>query len=163
LEGVAGILLLFTIIIGLRKFKKKDYHTSAWIFFSGTALVVFLATVLITPRVEKYSQGAAIEFLKQRQGEDCYVKTIGYKSYADIYYTKKGKPLNQNYYNLEWLLAFNIDKPLYFVKKLSRLERFANYKELKEMYRKNGFVFLKREMAPLVRTVAKMSSHNAAQ
>ncbi len=148
LESVAGILLLFTIIIGLRKFKRKDYKRSAWVFFSGTALVVFLITVLIVPAIEKYSQGAAIEFLKQRQGEDCYVKTIGYKSYADVYYTNKEKPANQNYYNLEWLLAGNIDKPVYFVTKLTRLERFSNYKELKELYRKNGFVFLKRDMTP---------------
>lgn len=146
LETVAGILLIFTIIIGLRKLKKKDYDRSAWIFFGGTAIVVFSITALIVPRIEKYSQGAAIEFLKQRQGEDCYVKTIGYKSYADIYYTQKEKPVNQNYYNLEWLLAGNIDKPVYFVTKLTRLPRFSNYKELKELYRKNGFVFLKREM-----------------
>lgn len=148
LESVAGILLFFTIIIGLRKLKRKDYHRSAWIFFSGTALVVFSITVLIVPRIEKYSQGAAIEFLKQRQGEDCYVKTIGYKSYTDIYYAKKAKPLNQNYYKREWLLEGNIDKPVYFVTKLTRLERFSNYKELKELYRKNGFVFLKREITP---------------
>ena len=144
-ESVAGILLIVTIIIGLRKFNRKDYVRSAWVFFCGTALVVFSASALIVPRIEKYSQGAAVEFFKLRQGEDCYVKAIGYKSYADLFYTQKAKPLNKNSHNLEWLLAGKIDKPVYFVTKLTRLERFSGYTELKELYRKNGFVFLKRE------------------
>ncbi len=145
LESLAGILLIVTIIIGLRKFKRKENFKSAVIFFCGTALAIFSASALIVPRIEKYSQGAAIEFFQQMQGQDCYVKAIGYKSYADLFYTQKEKPVNQNYYNLEWLLAGDIDKPVYFVTKLTRLERFSNYTELKELYRKNGFVFLKRE------------------
>ena len=50
LESLAGLLLFFTIIIGLRKLKRKDYFKPAWVFFSETALVVFLITVLIVPR-----------------------------------------------------------------------------------------------------------------
>jgi len=46
---------------------------------------------------------------------------------------------------LEWLLTGDIDKPVYFVSKVDREDRFSGYPQLKELYRKNGFVFLKRE------------------
>jgi 4-amino-4-deoxy-L-arabinose transferase-like glycosyltransferase len=146
LESLAGILLIATIIIGLSKIRKRDYQKAAWVFFGGTALVVFFASVMIVPKVEKYSQGAAIDFFKQRIGEDCYVKTLGYKSYAQFFYTQKERPANENYYNQEWLLTGAIDKPVYFVTKIDRLDGYSKYTSLKELYRKNGFVFLKREI-----------------
>ena len=151
LESLAGILLITTIITGLQKLKRKDFVKAAWVFFGGTALVVFLASAMIVPKVERYSQGAAIDFFKQRQREDCYVKTLGYKSYAPFFYTQKEKPSNGNYYNPEWLLSGVIDKPVYFVTKINRMEPYSKYTDLKELYRKNGFVFLKREVPAGIR------------
>jgi hypothetical protein len=43
---------------------------------------------------------------------------------------------------MEWLLKGPIDKPTYFASKITSLEEIKqNYPELKELYRKNGFVF----------------------
>ena len=145
-ECLAGILLLATISIGLWQLKKKHYSKAAWILFSGTAGVIFLASALIVPKIEKYSQGAAIDFFTQRRGEDCYVHVLGYKSYAQFFYTQKEKPENKNYYNQEWLLSGPIDKPVYFVTKINRAGSYLQYSDLKELYRKNGFVFFKREV-----------------
>ena len=100
---------------------------------------------MIVPKVERYSQGAAIDFFEQRQGEDCYVTVLGYWSYAQFFYTQKEKPANENAYSEEWLLSGNIDKPVYFVTKIDRYEGYLKYPGIKELYRKNGFVFLKRE------------------
>ena len=40
---------------------------------------VNMASVLVVPRIEKYSQGAAIEFYEYLQDKDCYVETISFK------------------------------------------------------------------------------------
>ncbi|HEU4553842.1 MAG TPA: hypothetical protein VFS25_13460, partial [Chitinophaga sp.] len=101
---------------------------------------------LIVPKVERYSQGAAIDFLIQRQGEDCYITTLGYWSYAPFFYAQKEKPANPNSYNEAWLLHGHIDKPVYFITKVDRVDIYTKGNPgLKELYRKNGFVFLKRE------------------
>ena len=144
-ESMIGLLMMIVIVIGLWRLRRNEFQKAIWTLFGGTAIIVFLASAIIVPKVERYSQGAAIDFLKQRRGEDCYVSTLGYKSYAQLFYTQKEKPTNENYYNKEWLLAGKIDKPVYFVSKINRVTDYLKYTELKELYRKNGFVFLKRE------------------
>ncbi|MDX2046167.1 MAG: glycosyltransferase family 39 protein [Chitinophagaceae bacterium] len=147
-ESAAGLLLVLTIVWGLLNLRKHNYYKTAAIFFGGTAIVIFLASVIIVPKVERYSQGAAIDFFKERRGEDCYVHLLGYKSYAQLFYTQKPKPANPDSYSQEWLLNGNIDKPVYFVTKVDRYQNFQQYTQLKELYRKNGFIFLKREVPP---------------
>ncbi len=150
-EALIGVLMLIVILRGIRSMKRKRYITTAWTLFGGTAVVIFLASAIIIPKVERYSQGAAIDFFIDRQGEDCYVQTLGYKSYGDLYYTKKVKPVNEKYYDLQWLLSGDIDKPVYFVSKIDRIDNYSQYLDLKELYRKNGFVFLKREISGIVK------------
>ena len=146
-EGGVGLLLVVTIVMGLWRLRRQEFNKAAWTFFVGTALVIFLASAVIVPKVERYSQGAAIDFFIQRQGEDCYVHTLGYRSYGDLFYTMKERPTNLNSYNEDWLLQGPIDKPVYFVSKVDRVDKYiSQYPGLKELYRKNGFVFLKREV-----------------
>lgn len=144
LDGASGVIMVLTLIVGLTMLRKKAYIKAAAAFFGGTALVIFLAAAIVVPKVERYSQGAAIDFFEQRQGENCYTTVLGYWSYAPFFYTHMEKPTNENYYNQEWLLSGDIDKPVYFVTKIDRVDNYKQY-NLKELYRKNGFVFLKRE------------------
>jgi hypothetical protein len=146
LEGIVGLLMIFSIIIGIRSLQKNNFRKAAWVLFGGTAIVIFLASAIIVPKVERYSQGAAIDFFIQRRGEDCYVNTLGYYSYAQLFYVQKEKPVNPLSYDEQWLLTGNIDKPAYFVSKVDRIDNYKQYTELKELYRKNGFIFLKREV-----------------
>lgn len=144
-EGVPGILMLTAVAAVLVLLKRQAYNKAFWTIFGSTAIVIFLAAILIVPKVERYSQGAAIDFLKERQGEDCYVNTLGYWSYAPFFYARKQKPVNARSYDEQWLLSGNIDKPAYFITKVDRVDHYTKqHPELKELYRKNGFVFLLR-------------------
>jgi hypothetical protein len=148
-EGLIGILLVIALILGIRSLSQKAFTRAAVFLFTGTAIVVFFASAIIAPKVERYSQGADIDFFIARQGENCYVHTLGFKSYGDLFYTQKEKPTNPNAYDQQWLLTGPIDKPVYFVTKVDRVQNWedpAKYPDLKELYRKNGFVFLKREV-----------------
>ena len=115
------------------------------VIFFVSLFIVNISAYLITPQIEKYSQGAAIEFYNYIQNKDCYVETYGYKSYANLFYSNKKQPTNSNSLNIDWLLRGPIDKPAYFVIKITDLaDAQKDYPELKEIYRKNGFVFLMR-------------------
>jgi 4-amino-4-deoxy-L-arabinose transferase-like glycosyltransferase len=145
-EGIVGLLMIVSIIIGIKSLAKGKFQKAAWTLFGGTAIVIFLASAIIVPKVERYTQGAAIDFFIQRQGEYCYVNTLGYFSYAQLFYVKKEKPVNPKSYDEQWLLTGDIDKPAYFVSKVDRIDKYKQYTQLKELYRKNGFIFLKREV-----------------
>lgn len=145
-EGLIGILMVVSLIVGIRYLSKKAYGRAALTLFVSTAIVIFFASAIIVPKVERYSQGADIDFFIARQGENCYTHTLGFKSYGDLFYTMKEKPTNPNSYDENWLLTGPIDKPVYFVTKIDRVEKYNIYPELHELYRKNGFVFFKRDI-----------------
>ncbi len=147
-DSLPGFVLAIVLLAGIRRLRQKDFRAAKWIFFGGTAVVTFLSATLIVPKVERYSQGAAIDFFKERAGEDCYVHVLGYKSYAQLFYARKEKPLNPQAYNQEWLLQGRVDKPVYFVTKVHKADQYLQRPGIKELYRKNGFVFLKREIPP---------------
>ena len=113
--------------------------------FIISLFTVNMALLVIAPRIEQYSQGAAIEFYEYLQNKDCYVETIGFKSYAHLFYSHKKEQADKNSYNTDWLLRGKVDKPTYFVSKITSVEDIQkDYPELKEIYRKNGFVFWRR-------------------
>lgn len=148
-EGAIGLLMIVALVLGIRALSRGNFTAAARSLFVGTAIVVFFASAIIVPKVERYSQGAAIDFFVGRQGENCYVHTLGYKSYGDLFYTHKEQPANPNAWSEQWLLTGAIDKPVYFVTKVDRVQHWedpAKYPDIHELYRKNGFVFLKRNV-----------------
>ncbi len=145
-ESLIGIVYFVLVWKALIWFKNGQVSKAAYSLFGGTALTIFFAAAIVVPKVERYSQGASIDFLKERAGEECYVQVLGFKSYAHLFYTQKPKPVEPRAADLNWLLQGDIDKPVYFVSKVDRIKNFEQYTQLKELYRKNGFVFLKREV-----------------
>ncbi len=143
LIGFAFFTSLLFIFLS-KKIKLKQQLISS---FLVTLLFIYATIVVIVPKVEGYTQNAAIEFYIAHKNENCYIKTIGFKSYADLFYAAKKPTKNLNSTNEEWLLVGNIDKPVYFVMKNTRSEEFErNFPLIKRMFDKNGFVFYKREL-----------------
>lgn len=141
-EWLIGIILILgvaTMLVLIKQGKIKQGIIGIFIF---SLFAVNMASMLVVPRIEKYSQGAAIEFYEYLQGKDCYVETISFKSYAHLFYSDKQPQSNIESYSSDWLLHGAIDKPAYFVCKITALPDIAQYyPDLKEIYRKNGFVF----------------------
>lgn len=141
---IGAVLIIGTIALFVLLYFKK-MKTGLVTLFLCSLIAVNTASFVIAPRIEKYSQNAAIEFYTYLQGKDCYVETIGFKSYAHLFYSHKLPSINKNYTDREWLLKDAIDKPAYFVSKITKVEEIKQqYPSLIELYRKNGFVFWKR-------------------
>jgi 4-amino-4-deoxy-L-arabinose transferase-like glycosyltransferase len=145
-EILPGIVLLAAILAFLLYARKKRRMHAIVSLFIGALLFAQLSMVLIVPRIERYSQHAAIEFYKAHAGEDVYMRPVGFKSYAHLFYFEK-MPQEQPLNNDEaWLMAGDIDKHAYFVIKIQHLEKYLDkYPDVTEIYRKNGFVFCERE------------------
>lgn len=141
-EWLIGLGLILGTVAMLVLINKNRMQQGITGIFIITLLSVSLAIRVVVPRIEPYSQGAAIEFYEYLQGKDCYVETIGFKSYAHLFYSRKKPQGNPDSFLMDWLLKGPIDKPAYFVSKITSAEEISNsYTRLKEIYRKNGFVF----------------------
>lgn len=142
----AGLFLLATLIVSHFLHKQQKFRASIVTTFGGTALFVWLTLFFFINNIEGYSQRAAIEFFEARQDEKCYVITRNYKSYAQLFYTKKPVVTNVLSYDENWLLTGDVDRPVYVVCKVTSAEEVAAEPTLNELYRKNGFVFFVREV-----------------
>ncbi|UTW62291.1 glycosyltransferase family 39 protein [bacterium SCSIO 12741] len=96
----------------------------------GFSLLCFhLFMVLHIPKIERYTQGAAIDFYRTHAREGHYVETYRFKSYADLFYTRK-MPVHEG------------REPDYMVMKFFEREAFeAEKPHYQWMYDLNGFSF----------------------
>lgn len=142
---IGVFMAVLSIAAAVFSTERFGYKGLPLIFFTTLAFT-FTTMMFVVPRIEQYSQHAAIAFYKQKSSENCYVETLGFKSYADLYYFKKQPPAHENENNEKWLLTGEIDKPAYFVSKNTSADRYTKaYPELKKLYKKNGFVFFVRQ------------------
>lgn len=143
-EWLIGLLLIIGLLIYW--FITKWNYTTAFVVVSMfTLLFTYTSLVVLTPKIEGYTQNAAIEFYKSKSNEDCYIRSLRFKSYGRLFYGKMEVPDHPNYNDTEWLLYGDIDKPAYFVLKSTRKELLkTEYPTLVLLYEKNGYLFCKR-------------------
>jgi 4-amino-4-deoxy-L-arabinose transferase-like glycosyltransferase len=142
LEALTGILFLTGLILTISLVKKQIIRIAG--IFLITLLFTYSTILVFTPKIEAYSQRAAIEFYKTLDDRDVYVTTLGFKSYAHLYYSKVQPYSDDRAVEQEWLLEGDTDKPVYIVFKIQRKERYlTEYPQLELLYEKNGFVFTK--------------------
>ncbi len=142
LIGFFYLIAIWTVVLG---FNKKNPFKGAVILLVSTIVVIQTTLYIVVPKIERYSQGAAIDFFETLKGKDCYVEVLDYKSYAQLFYSQKPAGQRDESRDIEWLLTGPIDKPAYFVTKVDRGERYPNMPELKKIGEKNGFIFYYRE------------------
>lgn len=168
-EFLIGIAFTVCVIVGIVLLAKKKYRNGFLLLLVSTGVTLQLFLLAVVPKIEQYSQGGAVEFLTSLQGKDCYVETLGYKSYAQYWYPKvpprEPEPAALQAFILEnsaryaevpatdrfrqlyidWLLHGQIDKPAYFICKNIHYAEYSSHPNLEKTGEKGGFVFLKRK------------------
>ena len=144
---IPGVLFLIAVVISFLLMQQKKYKKSFVILFVACIGAMQVLLTLYTPRIEQYSQNAAIEFYQSLKGKDVYVRTLGYKSYAQYFYTAIKPGQRKEAKDETWLLTGEVDKPTYFVSKNTYRETVMknNAEKLVILYEKNGYVFYKRK------------------
>jgi 4-amino-4-deoxy-L-arabinose transferase-like glycosyltransferase len=143
LEIIPGIILLSGVLLYL--FYSGRNNRKALLLLFATSMIAINGTIImITPKVEPYSQGAMIEFFKDKSHERNIVETIRFKSYANLFYAGRNpdfsKAVADSFIHYDLLREI----PVYYVGKIQNAEE--NEKEntnLQRLYSKNGFVFYK--------------------
>lgn len=173
-DAIPGILLLLVIIVFIYNLTKDKPIVTFGALLLGNALVIWMLSISFTGKIERHTQGAAINFFETVKDEKCYIFNAGYKSYAHYFYAKT-KPLqkgdglyqlNQSFFQSKgkksylelseaqkseldelhkhWLIEGKVDRAVYFIVKSDDREDIPNYPNLKVILNKNGFVVYKR-------------------
>jgi len=160
-ECTFGVAYL-VIIIGAVVLMQRNIGRGLMVLAVAQIAAIQFTIYHFTPKIEAYSQRAAIDFYASQQGKNVYIRPLGYKSYAHLFYSRK---LQQNelpyailnerdsvsgterppHVNEAWLLNGNITKPVYFVCKVQDKIKYMAMPQLEMLYEKNGFVFFKRK------------------
>jgi len=143
-SAYGGVYLLLVIVSAVLLFNRKVKAGMVMMFVS-TICAIQVTIVHFTPKIEGFTQRAAIEFFESFQGKDVYVQVLKYHSYAHLFYTKKLPATNKNYYKEDWLVNGAVDKPTYFVCRITDSEPWRANPNLEVIGEKNGFVFFRRK------------------
>ncbi len=168
-EWLIGILFLAAIITGTALLYRQKLQNGFATLLIGTTISLQLFLYVVVPKVEQYSQGAAIKFWESLQEKDAYVQPLGYDTYAHYYYARirpwdTMAPDLKRFYDAEvegykqraptdwfdhllrdWLLEGKIDKPVFFCCHISKAAEYAKRTDLLRIGQDGGFVFFMRE------------------
>jgi len=145
-EMFIGIFLILGVTVASVQILRRD-RRGMLILHLVVLLYVFGALSVFTERVESYSQRVAIKFYQSLKGQDVYVNTLGYKSYAHLFYFEKAPPVEDD--SLERLMSDPLKKDAYFVMKVNRKESYLErYPELEVVLEKDGYVIAVKRAAP---------------
>ncbi len=150
LEPYLGIVIVVGAITAWRLRRKGARTASVVALFAGTLLFVELFLPVVAPRIEPYTQGAALDFYQSLKGRDVYVKPLSMRSYAHLFYTDKPFHLSAAAQGVErdrWeprLLRSRLDRPAYFVVRIQDADRWLRQTQLQEIRREGGYVMLER-------------------
>jgi hypothetical protein len=143
-DCLVGIIYGTCNIIAYWLFRKKEIVLFGLVSSLATMVLLSVGARLIVPKIEAHIQKPAIEFYKELVGQDVYITTVGFKSYAPYFYARQpyARPCQRKERN--WLLRGNIDKPAYFVVKSTDKGLLEGYAEVKLIKTEGGFSFYSR-------------------
>jgi predicted membrane-bound mannosyltransferase len=146
-EFLLGVFYAAAITAALVLFIKNRPAAASVTIFGSSAVCLLLFLYIFGPKIEQYSQGGPVTLYQQYAGKEVYVRAI-FKSYVDLFYSRKKPGENPLSHNKEWLLRGDIDKPAYFVARITQAKPYEDTTryhliKLKEEY---GFVYYKRNI-----------------
>ncbi|TNE61982.1 MAG: glycosyl transferase [Bacteroidetes bacterium] len=144
-QGLPGAVLVLASLAAWRYWNRHQPWLAAQTVFTGGAVFVAFTLLFCIRNIEAYTQYSTIEFYESKAGEDCFVKPVGFKSYAHLFYTRKmpGQcaPEREDY---NTLAHGDPGKKVYFVAKITNLQDLQELPDAREIYRKHGHVYFER-------------------
>lgn len=142
-EFLIGLIFIGAVIISFIHLFKSNLLKGVGVMGVGTGVTLLLYSMFVVPKIEQHTQGSMVTFLESVQGEDVYVTTSGFYSYAPFFYFKQPNNNLEKRADTQWLIAGEIDKPVYIISKITDtyLPKRTDLKLIKE---EGGYRFYKR-------------------
>ncbi len=148
-EWLIGLVYGSVLMWQITQFSRGNIKINIIRITLSTATCILIFMAMVVPKIEAHSQRSAITFFESVRGKDVYVNTYGYKSYAHYFYFRTPPNQQPESKNENWLMNGAINKPVYFIAKITNREKLLANKSLKEVYNRGGFVVFRREVPDL--------------
>ena len=141
-EILPGLMLLSGLIFFI-VFQNRNIRRALFGLFLFSLISTNLATLMIAPKVEPYSQGAAIDFYISKKNEKAVIEPLGFKSYAQLFYAERPQALGGIKEDEVFTDMVPAGITPYCVIKIQNAKTYEmRYPgKLQKLYEKNGFVF----------------------
>ena len=170
LEFLPGLVLLSASVLLFRALK-NGHAKQLYLALGIQTAFITLAILLLVPKIEQYTQHAAIAFYREKAKEHCYIETHNFKSYAYLFYgdrrpgdftnpdqvryifeqqnvmEREGHSRLSSYAtsNVLWMENGKIDRTAYIVIKTPDEKKLMQeHPDFTKLYQKNGFSFFAR-------------------
>ncbi len=144
-EFLVGVLFFAALIVSFVLISRRNFLKGFASLLVSCALCCEAFMIVFTPKIEEYTQRGPVDFYKEHSSGDVYVRSL-FKSYADLYYGKKRMCANPKSHDREWLLKGDIDKPVYFVGRITQEKKYsAPEYGLTKIKEEHGFVYYRRD------------------
>lgn len=155
-EYFIGIFYQIGLVTAAYFMTRKTWAIAFHIFVFSTAITVFSVTSFILPKIERATQGSAVDFYSALQFKNAYVEPYGFKSYAHLFYSRKSISINTlesdqqrrsgNYKS--WLLSGKTDLPVYLVSRVTSQQDLLRLPNFKKIAEKNGYALFEAPAKP---------------
>ena len=135
----------FVLVVAALIIRKQHKVASVRLLFFATAVLLFLYSAVVVPKIEGYTQRTVIDFYESKAGQDVYVWPIGNRSYAQFFYFKKPRGVRPEASDEGWLLNGPVDKPTFLISRIDRADEYRKNPNLEWLKEENGFVFFRRK------------------
>lgn len=146
-ECLFGLCYLAAIIVAL-VWLRRSFHKGMLLLLAVQLLIIQVTMLHFVPKIEAYSQRAAVVFYESLAGKDVYLQPLDFVSYGYLFYSRKQPSANPEYYKDRkgWMLKGDVDKPCYFISKnTAEAKLLAEHPLLEKTGEKNGYVFYRRK------------------
>ncbi len=136
-----GIGLVWIAVIAYFLFRKGAVKPMQMFYLMASGvLMIMVYMAIVVPKIEGYTQATPIDFYVSKVGQNVYIETVGFKSFAHLLYFQKpsGSPSGETL-----LEAKQVDRPAFFVMKVDAEEKFKYHPNLIFIKEENGFLFYK--------------------
>ncbi|HMD67265.1 MAG TPA: hypothetical protein VKF42_00205, partial [Chitinivibrionales bacterium] len=137
--GYGAALIAAAILLA-----RKRFGAGFATLIVSTALCLQAAMIAFVPKMEYYTDAGPIQLFRSVTGKDVYARAL-FKSYADLFYTKKKPGGNPMDYDENWLINGPIDKAAYFVCRIDKAWQYRKLPQLRETRAEYGYVYFVRE------------------
>ena len=93
------------------------------LLFAASGIAVWLLGMVIAPKILHYTQSDLMAFYNEKRTEDCYLRPMHFHTYAHLYYGELQPIRNPKSLELAWLVNGQVDKPVYFIARLTDIDQ----------------------------------------
>lgn len=142
-EIIFGIVYSVFFVLSFILFLIRKNIAAVLTLFISTGYITQILVYYFVPKIERYSQGALIEFCEAHAQEHVIIRNLEDVSYAHLFYAKQTKHPAHMLSDSALIYGPMIPgKDIYFTSRIEHYPIIQKHKPyLQELYQKNGYVF----------------------